>query len=102
MVATLEGLVEATRDIAHIDRSDIYYHLLHSYCKFLLPSVRHMYLCFKLMHVSQSLNVLCLFTKILCMLITLICLDENIHLVKDNAEILLQKCKVIGIHKTFR
>lgn len=33
MVATLEGLVEATRDIAHIDRSDIYYHLLLSYCK---------------------------------------------------------------------
>jgi len=33
MVATLEGLIEATRDIAHIDRSDIYYHLLLSYCK---------------------------------------------------------------------
>jgi hypothetical protein len=32
-VAPLEGLVEATRDISHIDRSDIYYHLLLSYCK---------------------------------------------------------------------
>jgi hypothetical protein len=32
-VASLEGLVEATRDIFHIDRSDIYYHLLLSYCK---------------------------------------------------------------------
>jgi hypothetical protein len=50
MVATLEGLVEATRDIAHIDRSDIYYHLLLSYCKLFPPSVRHKYLCFKLMH----------------------------------------------------
>lgn len=33
MVATLEGLVEATRDLSYIDRTDIYYHLLLSYCK---------------------------------------------------------------------
>ncbi|XP_069704273.1 leucine-rich PPR motif-containing protein, mitochondrial [Periplaneta americana] len=33
MVAPLEGLVEATRDLSHIDRSDIYYHLLLSYRK---------------------------------------------------------------------
>ncbi|XP_023722989.1 leucine-rich PPR motif-containing protein, mitochondrial isoform X2 [Cryptotermes secundus] len=32
-LAPLEGLVEATRDMSHIDRSDIYYHLLLSYCK---------------------------------------------------------------------
>lgn len=33
MVNHLESLVEATRDLNHIDRSDIYYHLLLSYCK---------------------------------------------------------------------
>ncbi|KAJ9586127.1 hypothetical protein L9F63_020226, partial [Diploptera punctata] len=32
-VEHLEGLVEATRDISHIDRLDIYQHLLLSYCK---------------------------------------------------------------------
>jgi hypothetical protein len=48
MVAPLEGLVEATRDISHIDRSDIYYHLLLSYCEFQLLSVRYIS-CFKLM-----------------------------------------------------
>lgn len=32
-LAPLEGLVEATRDMSYIDRSDIYYHLLLSYCK---------------------------------------------------------------------
>lgn len=33
LVEPLEGLMEATRDISHIDRLDIYYHLLLSYCK---------------------------------------------------------------------
>nr|CAD7437873.1 unnamed protein product [Timema bartmani] len=33
LVAPLEGLVEATRDMSYIDRSDIYYHLLLTYCK---------------------------------------------------------------------
>lgn len=32
-VEPLEGLVEATRDLSHIDRGDIYYNLLLSYCK---------------------------------------------------------------------
>ncbi|XP_048480519.1 leucine-rich PPR motif-containing protein, mitochondrial [Plutella xylostella] len=29
----LEGLLEATKELNHIDRSNIYYHLLQSYCK---------------------------------------------------------------------
>lgn len=33
LIAPLEGLVEATRDISHIDRSEIYYNLLLSYAK---------------------------------------------------------------------
>ncbi|XP_075152362.1 bicoid stability factor [Haematobia irritans] len=33
MVEPLEGLVEATRDLSHIDRNKIYYSLLLSYCK---------------------------------------------------------------------
>ncbi|GAB0096334.1 Leucine-rich PPR motif-containing protein [Sergentomyia squamirostris] len=33
MVETLEGLVEVTKDLNHIDRKDIYYNLLLSYCK---------------------------------------------------------------------
>uniref|UniRef100_A0A1L8DH78 Putative bicoid mrna stability factor n=1 Tax=Nyssomyia neivai TaxID=330878 RepID=A0A1L8DH78_9DIPT len=33
MVQPLEGLVEATKDLSHIDRADIYYNLLLSYCK---------------------------------------------------------------------
>lgn len=33
LVEPLEGLVEATKDLSHIDRSDIYYNLLLSYCK---------------------------------------------------------------------
>lgn len=33
MVQPLEGLVEATKDLNHIDRGDIYYNLLLSYCK---------------------------------------------------------------------
>nr|CAD7259831.1 unnamed protein product [Timema shepardi] len=37
LVAPLEGLVEATRDMSYIDRSDIYYHLLLTYCKALEP-----------------------------------------------------------------
>lgn len=32
-VEPLEGLVEATKDLNHIDRGDIYYNLLLSYCK---------------------------------------------------------------------
>ncbi|XP_067009709.2 leucine-rich PPR motif-containing protein, mitochondrial [Anabrus simplex] len=32
-VTTLEGLVEATRDLSHIDRTDLFHHLLLSYCK---------------------------------------------------------------------
>uniref|UniRef100_T1HC17 PPR_long domain-containing protein n=1 Tax=Rhodnius prolixus TaxID=13249 RepID=T1HC17_RHOPR len=32
-VSHLENLVEATKDLSHIDRADIYYHLLLSYCK---------------------------------------------------------------------
>lgn len=31
LVAPLEGLVEATKDMSHVDRSDIYYNLLLSY-----------------------------------------------------------------------
>ncbi|XP_059618257.1 leucine-rich PPR motif-containing protein, mitochondrial [Phlebotomus argentipes] len=33
MVQPLEGLVEATKDLLHINRADIYYNLLVSYCK---------------------------------------------------------------------
>lgn len=33
MVESLEGLIEATRDLSHIDRNKIYYSLLLSYCK---------------------------------------------------------------------
>uniref|UniRef100_A0A6B2E5A6 Putative bicoid mrna stability factor n=1 Tax=Phlebotomus kandelakii TaxID=1109342 RepID=A0A6B2E5A6_9DIPT len=33
MVQPLEGLMEATKDLSHIDRQDIYYNLLLSYCK---------------------------------------------------------------------
>ncbi|XP_005185081.3 leucine-rich PPR motif-containing protein, mitochondrial [Musca domestica] len=33
MVEPLEGLIEATRDLNHIDRNKIYYSLLQSYCK---------------------------------------------------------------------
>ncbi|KAG8226771.1 hypothetical protein J437_LFUL006294 [Ladona fulva] len=33
MVAPLEHLVEATKDLSHIDRSEIYQHLLMTYCK---------------------------------------------------------------------
>lgn len=32
MVAPLEGLIEATRDLSYIDRTDIYYNLLSHYC----------------------------------------------------------------------
>ncbi|KAF4527202.1 hypothetical protein B566_EDAN006129 [Ephemera danica] len=32
-VASLEGLVEATKDMNHIDRANIYLHLLNTYCK---------------------------------------------------------------------
>lgn len=33
MIQSLEGLIEATKDLNHIDRADIYYNLLLSYCK---------------------------------------------------------------------
>ncbi|XP_071440491.1 leucine-rich PPR motif-containing protein, mitochondrial [Hetaerina americana] len=33
LVTPLEGLIEATKDLVHIDRSEVYLHLLHSYCK---------------------------------------------------------------------
>lgn len=32
-VASLEGLVEATKDMNHLDRANIYLHLLNTYCK---------------------------------------------------------------------
>jgi len=33
MVQSLEGLIEATKDLNHIDRNNIFYNLLLSYCK---------------------------------------------------------------------
>lgn len=39
-VKPLEGLVEATKDLSNIDRSEIYYHLLDTYCK--LHSVHYL------------------------------------------------------------